>query len=70
MSGDVHADKPIQQLEGSDRAKRAGLAASLAFSGLILGAVVVIILIVWFAQRKPAAQELDTREPAPIETVD
>jgi len=56
MTGQVHEDKPIQQLDDADTSKRAGMAALLAFSGLIIGFIVMIVLVVFFSQREPVAK--------------
>jgi len=56
MTGQVHEDKPIQQLDDADTSKRAGMAALLAFSGLIVGFIIMIVLVVFFSQQDPAAK--------------
>jgi len=55
MSGHVHDNKPIHDLDEADAPKRAGLAAILAFSGFIVGIIVMIVLLIVFSHNDPVA---------------
>lgn len=56
MSGQVHENKPIHDLDDADTPKRAGLAAILAFSGLIVGIVIMIVLLLVYSHNDPVAK--------------